>query len=144
MLFNSYEFIFAFLPVMFLGYFWLTHKKLILGSKLWLVGGSLFFYGYWNIAYVPLLLGSILVNFVIGSLLANSPRMTQLFSFLKAVKPKALLALGIIFNVSLLAYFKYTDFLLDNVNTLIGSDIPLPHIILPLGMSFLPLPRSLF
>ncbi len=74
MLFNSYAFIFAFLPVMLIGYFWLTRHRLILGSKVWLVGGSLFFYGWWNIAYIPLLLASIFVNFAIGSALADTPR----------------------------------------------------------------------
>jgi D-alanyl-lipoteichoic acid acyltransferase DltB (MBOAT superfamily) len=128
MIFNSYAFIFAFLPVMLLGYFWLLRQRLILGSKVWLVGGSLFFYGYWNVVYVPLLLGSIFVNFFVGSALANDKP-------LKVTK-KALLIFGIIFNILLLGYFKYTDFLLDNFNGLFGADIPLSHIILPLGISF--------
>lgn len=128
MLFNSYLFIFAFLPIMLIGYFWLLRQRLILGSKVWLVGGSLFFYGYWNIVYVPLLLGSILVNFFVGSALSNTYPMR--------ITKKKLLTVGIIFNIGLLAYFKYTDFLLDNFNGIFGSDIPLPHIILPLGISF--------
>ncbi len=128
MLFNSYIFIFAFLPIMLIGYFWLTHKRLILGSKVWLVVGSLFFYGYWDIAYIPLLLLSIFVNFFVGSALAEDKPMR--------ITRKALLIFGILFNVSLLAYFKYTDFLLDNFNGIFGGDIPLPHIILPLGISF--------
>lgn len=128
MLFNSYIFIFAFLPIMLIGYFWLIRKRLILGSKLWLVAGSLFFYGYWDIAYIPLLLLSIFVNFFVGSALAEDKPMR--------ITRKALLIFGILFNVSLLAYFKYTDFLLDNFNGIFGSDIPLPHIILPLGISF--------
>ncbi|MFW0696746.1 MBOAT family protein, partial [Aliarcobacter butzleri] len=49
MLFNSYEFIFIFLPVMFVVYFYLNSKRLILGAKIWLVVGSLFFYSYWNV-----------------------------------------------------------------------------------------------
>jgi hypothetical protein len=73
MLFNSYIFIFAFLPIMLIGYFWLLRQRLILGSKIWLVGGSLFFYGYWNVIYIPLLLGSILVNFFVGSAFATVP-----------------------------------------------------------------------
>lgn len=74
MLFNSYAFVFAFLPIMLVGYFWLTRHRLILGSKLWLVGGSLFFYSFWNIYYLPLLLSSIFVNFLVGSALADAPR----------------------------------------------------------------------
>ena len=128
MLFNSYIFIFAFLPIMLIGYFWLTHKRLILGSKVWLVVGSLFFYGYWDIAYIPLLLLSIFVNFFVGSALAEDKPMR--------ITRKALLIFGILFNVSLLAYFKYTDFLLDNFNGIFGAGVPLPHIVLPLGISF--------
>jgi D-alanyl-lipoteichoic acid acyltransferase DltB (MBOAT superfamily) len=128
MIFNSYEFIFAFLPVMLLGYFWLLRKRLVLGSKVWLVGGSLFFYGYWNVVYIPLLLGSIFVNFFVGSAFSNDKPLK--------VSKKSLLIFGILFNILLLAYFKYTDFLLDNFNGLFGSDVPLPHIILPLGISF--------
>ncbi len=128
MIFNSYAFIFAFLPIMLLGYFWLLRKRLVLGSKIWLVGGSLFFYGYWDIVYVPLLLGSIFVNFFVGSALADTK--------LLKVSKRALLIFGILFNVLLLGYFKYTDFLLDNFNGLFGTDVPLIHIILPLGISF--------
>lgn len=136
MLFNTYAFIFAFLPVMLIGYFGLLRKRLILGSKLWLVGGSLFFYGYWNVIYIPLLLGSIFVNFFVGSALADAPRDDKISKALKTFSAKTLLIFGIIFNVGLLAYFKYTDFLLENFNGIFGSNIPLPHIILPLGISF--------
>ena len=136
MLFNSYPFIFLFLPIMLIGYFYLTHKRLILGSKVWLVGGSLFFYGYWDIAYIPLLLFSIFVNFSLGSALVDAPRDDKLSSALKTFSAKTLLIFGIVFNVSLLAYFKYTDFLLDNFNGIFGAGVPLPHIVLPLGISF--------
>lgn len=128
MLFNSYIFIFAFLPIMLIGYFWLLRRRLIVGSKVWLVGGSLFFYGYWNIAYIPLLLFSILVNFFVGSGLANTNDLR--------FKKKSLLLFGIAFNIALLAYFKYTDFFLQNFNGIFSSNIPLPHIVLPLGISF--------
>jgi len=128
MLFNSYSFIFLFLPLMLLGYFWFLRHKLILGSKVWLVGGSLFFYGYWNVVYIPLLLGSILVNFLVGSALSGE----KLFHLSR----KMVLGFGIFFNIALLGYFKYTDFLLENVNDFWGTDLPLPDIILPLGISF--------
>ena len=120
MLFNSYAFIFAFLPIMLVGYFWLLQKRLVLGSKLWLVGGSLFFYGYWNAIYVPLLLFSIFVNFFVGSALADAPRDDRISKALKTLSAKKLLIFGIVFNVGLLAYFKYTDFLLDNFNGILG------------------------
>lgn len=128
MLFNSYIFIFAFLPVMLLIYFYLLRQKLIFGSKIWLVAGSLFFYGYWNVIYVPLLLFSIFVNFFTGSTLANEQS--------HKVRKKYLLIFGILFNVGLLAYFKYTNFLIDNLNGMFAANIPLSDIILPLGISF--------
>ncbi|MCT7525389.1 MBOAT family protein, partial [Aliarcobacter cryaerophilus] len=71
MIFNSYEFIFIFLPVMFVVYFYLNSRRLILGAKIWLVVGSLFFYSYWNVIYLPLILLSIFVNYGVGLSLVN-------------------------------------------------------------------------
>ncbi|MGE4398265.1 MAG: MBOAT family protein [Campylobacterales bacterium] len=88
--------------------------------------------------YIPLLLISIFVNFYIGSAIArhHGELRTNSSMLLKYISARTLLTLGIIFNISLLAYFKYTDFFLQNFNGVFGSDIPLPHIILPLGISF--------
>lgn len=140
MLFNSYAFIFLFLPITLIGYFWLTHKRLIIGSKLWLVGGSLFFYSYWNIYYLPLLLLSIFVNFFVGSAISDATQREKntlskknLFKYFSS---KQLLIFGILFDVSLLGYFKYTDFFLTNFNGMFHSNVPLSHIVLPLGISF--------
>ena len=121
---------------MLIGYFWLLHKRLIQASKMWLVGGSLFFYGYWNIIYIPLLLASIFVNFTVGSAMTEAPQDEIKAKVLKTFSSKTLLLFGILFNISLLAYFKYTDFFLENFNGIFGSDIPLSHIVLPLGISF--------
>ncbi|MGJ0495353.1 MBOAT family protein, partial [Aliarcobacter cryaerophilus] len=71
MLFNSYEFIFLFLPITFILYFYLLSQRLILGAKIFLVVASLFFYGYWNFSYVPLILLSIFVNYGVGLSLVN-------------------------------------------------------------------------
>ena len=70
MIFSSPKFILLFLPIAFLGYFYLNRIRLVLAGKAWLVAVSLFFYAYWNIAYLPLLVGSILFNFAIGTALA--------------------------------------------------------------------------
>ncbi|MBD3795481.1 MAG: MBOAT family protein, partial [Epsilonproteobacteria bacterium] len=107
----------------FIGYFLLAQYRYIIASKIWLILGSLFFYGYWNYIYIPLILGSIFVNYLIGSQLSRHT-------------DRNLLILGILFNVLLLGYFKYTDFFLENFNLFTDSTIPLPHIILPLGISF--------
>ncbi|MGJ0309296.1 MBOAT family O-acyltransferase [Aliarcobacter cryaerophilus] len=128
MLFNSYEFIFLFLPITFILYFYLLSQRLILGAKIFLVVASLFFYGYWNFSYVPLILLSIFVNYSVGLSLVNHEKIK--------LSSKTILIFGILFNVGLLGYFKYTDFLLENFNGIFGSNIPLPHIILPLGISF--------
>ena len=67
MLFNSYEFIFIFLPLSFFIYFYLLEKRLITGAKGFLVFASLSFYSWWNISYLPLTLTSMLFNYIVGN-----------------------------------------------------------------------------
>ncbi len=129
MLFNSYEFIFIFLPVTFFIYFYLNRKRLTEASKGFLVVSSLFFYSWWNIIYLPLILLSMIFNYVIGTSLTKDEEY-------KKVSKKQLLTIGIIGNVGLLGYFKYADFFISNVNFVTGSDIPLLHLALPLAISF--------
>lgn len=133
MLFHSYEFIFFFLPITLFIYFWLNKKRLTQASKAWLVFASLFFYSWWNIIYLPLILGSILFNFAVGSTIT---KMGDNVSIKQRISRKSLLAFGIISNIMLLAYFKYMDFFITNTNTLLGTHWDLMHIILPLGISF--------
>lgn len=71
MLFNSYIFIFAFLPCMLVGYYILKHQAYFRLSKIFLVAGSLFFYGYWNPSYVPILLSSLAINFLFAQKLVS-------------------------------------------------------------------------
>jgi alginate O-acetyltransferase complex protein AlgI len=132
LLFNSSIYIFAFLPAVFLGYFLLTHLNKIVASKLWLVAASLYFYGYWNPKYLALIIASIAVNFVVGRMLHRTKMQTNS----RPGRHKALLVVGIVFNVTLLAYFKYTDFLLAGVNALFETAFPLLHLVLPLAISF--------
>ena len=73
MIFSSPKFILLFLPIAVLGYFDLNRIRLVLAGKAWLVAVSLFFYAYWNIAYLPLLVGSILFNFAVGTALTPNP-----------------------------------------------------------------------
>jgi len=129
MLFNSYEFIFLFLPFTFFIYFFLLKQRLIIAAKGFLVFASLFFYSWWNISYLPIILSSMLFNYIIGNSLNEN------FQKVKVHK-KSLLAFGIVANVSLLGYFKYTDFLIDNFNHIFDSSIPLLHLALPLAISF--------
>jgi len=131
MLFNSYEFIFIFLPVCFLIYFYLNKKKLTTASKGWLVCSNLFFYSWWNIAYLPIILASMVFNYVIGRSLNKTSKDKD-----KGVSKKSILIFGIIFNLSLLGFFKYTDFLIENFNLAFGSNAELLKLALPLAISF--------
>jgi D-alanyl-lipoteichoic acid acyltransferase DltB (MBOAT superfamily) len=125
MLFNSYEFIFLFLPVTFAGYFFIHHKGWHQGAFLWLLGASCFFYAYWNPVYLLLFASSVLANYFFGQLLA-SQKWHKL----------PLLVGGITANLLALAYFKYADFFILNVNTVTGSSYDFLHLLLPLGISF--------
>jgi D-alanyl-lipoteichoic acid acyltransferase DltB (MBOAT superfamily) len=133
MIFNSYEFIFFFLPITFGIYFWLNKKRLTQASKAWMVFASLFFYSWWNVIYLPLILGSILFNFTIGSTIT---RINGEPSSKKRFSSKTVLTFGVIANVLLLGYFKYMDFFITNANILAGTQWDLMHIVLPLGISF--------
>ncbi|APW66135.1 membrane-bound O-acyltransferase family protein [Poseidonibacter parvus] len=133
MLFNSYEFIFAFLPITFFIYFYLNSKRLTTASKAFLVFSSLFFYSYWNIAYLPLILGSMLFNYAIGNTLAKTKKEK---TSKKTFSNKSILIFGIVCNVSLLGYFKYADFFIENFNFALGTNVDLLNLLLPLAISF--------
>ncbi len=128
MLYNSYEFILVYLPITFFVYYWLNRQRWLHAGKIFLVLSSFFFYGYWNSAYVPLLFFCQLFNYALGR------RITQEGTPHSA--KKAMLIGGILFNLLLLGYYKYTDFLLGNVNLAVGSDFDLLHLTLPLALSF--------
>src|ERR1039457_3594077 len=139
MLFNSLEFIFLFLPISLAIYFLLNKKRLTVGANTWLLFVSLFFYSWWNVKYLPLILGSILFNYTIGSLLLESDEQKK-----STISKKAILAFGLTANVLFLGYFKYMDFFINNINGLFSSNLPLLHIILPLGISFFTITQIAF
>jgi alginate O-acetyltransferase complex protein AlgI len=139
MLFNSYGFIFVFLPLSFFVYFYLNHKRLTIASKAWLAFASLFFYSWWNIMYLPLILVSILFNYVItNSMIECNNTKKSYFS------KKTLLLVALIFNVGLLVYFKYMDFFIINNNLIFDSNIELLNLALPLAISFFTLQQVAF
>jgi alginate O-acetyltransferase complex protein AlgI len=129
MLFNSYGFIFLFLPIVLLGFFLLARVHHVYAAAL-LAISSLFFYGYWNPAYVGLLLGSIICNYAFGMWIAKAGVQHA------ATRKKRLLVFAIAANLLLLGYFKYANFFLSSANSLAGSHLSLGDIILPLGISF--------
>jgi D-alanyl-lipoteichoic acid acyltransferase DltB (MBOAT superfamily) len=137
MIFSSWQFIFLFLPLTFFVYFFLNRRRLIVAGKAWLVGTSLFFYAYWDVRYLPLILCSILLNFAIGTGLSQAHHAPpKEGGRVRHANRKVVLATGITANLLLLGYYKYTDFFLSNLNTLAGTNFPLPQIVLPLAISF--------
>ena len=96
-------------------------------AKGFLVLSSLFFYSWWNIAYLPLIVGSIVFNYYLGlKLSAKSPKLPK----------RVILVFGIFVNLTLLGYFKYSDFLISNVNFIFGKQIEYLNLLLPLAISF--------
>jgi len=129
MLFNSYIFILAFLPVTFFVYFYLNTKRLTEAAKAFLVLASLFFYSYWNINYLPLILGSMLFNYVLGNILSQAGTK-------KSFKRHSTLCFGVGINLAAIGYFKYYDFFITNVNGLCGTSFEILNLMLPLAISF--------
>ena len=129
MLFNSYSFIFLFLPVVLLGFFHLARISHAYAAA-WLALASLFFYGYWNPAYVGLLLGSIVFNYACGMWIAKAGVQQ------KSRRKTHILVFAITANILLLCYYKYANFFLSSVNSIADTGLALGDIILPLGISF--------
>ena len=126
MLFNSYEFIFLFVPIVAAGFFLLSRP---LWSAAWLVAASYFFYAWWNPKYVILLLISIWFNYEIGVLIAVRAHQRRMEA------AKALLVVGVVVDLALLGYFKYAGFFVENFAALFDRH-PTIAIVLPLGISF--------
>ena len=135
MLFNSYEFIFAFLPITFIIYFYLNSKRLTEASKAFLVFSSLFFYSWWNIIYLPIILGSMLFNYIIGNSLSTKEEHKKI-NLQKTFSKRTLLTFGIMCNIVLLGYFKYADFFIENINIVTNNSMELLNLALPLAISF--------
>ena len=122
MSFNSYIFILCLLPISFIGYFALSRKKQEYGL-LWMAASSLVFYAWAGISILLLFIASLILNYIFTL-------------FIKRNNSKLILALGIILNVILLIYFKYSGFLVQNINALFSTDFIFKNIALPLGISF--------
>ncbi len=128
MLFDSYIFIFCFLPITLFGYYLFTRSKKYYVAISWLVLASLFFYGWWDPKYLILLITSISVNYVLGY---------TLWKRYQQQKDNSLLLFCSIFvNLLFIGYFKYAYFLVSNLNIFINDPIAFDPIILPLGISF--------
>lgn len=133
MLFNTYQYFLIFLPLCFLLYFSFTRKRLFILSKVFLLVASLFFYCYFKFDYIWILLCSVLFNFTAGSVLSS--RIKEC-SHQDLLYKRLLLFFFIFVNIVTLGFFKYTDFLINDVNLIFGTDFSKPGILLPLAISF--------
>jgi D-alanyl-lipoteichoic acid acyltransferase DltB (MBOAT superfamily) len=129
MLFNSYIFVFVFLPITVAGYYAIRRAGHTNTALVWLLACSYFFYGWWNTQYVLLLALTTLFNFFVG-------RYAGILWHRKAAAAYRIIAVGIAANLAVLIYFKYTGFLARTIHDLFDSALALPAIVLPLGISF--------
>jgi alginate O-acetyltransferase complex protein AlgI len=129
MLFNSFTFLFVFLPLTLMATysFGRYHQS---AAKIALTLLSLGFYAWWNPVHLPLLLGSILFNFLMGGLIQRAVEQRRVLAV------KAWITVGVLADVALLGWFKYANFVADNANLLLGTHLELHHIALPLAISF--------
>jgi alginate O-acetyltransferase complex protein AlgI len=127
MLFSSPEFLFAFLPLVFVGFVLCHRLKSRSAVMYWLIASSLFFYGWWNPRYLALIAVLIAANFGLARAIAGAGTLTA---------RKAWLVSGLVLNLGTLIYYKYTHFLLQNVNAVSDAHFFVGTIVLPLGISF--------
>ncbi len=138
MLFNSYEFIFGFLPLTLLGFYLLGHwsRAWALG---WLIAASLVFYAWWRPINVLLIAPSIIINYAAARVLLRWGADER-----RRVAARVVLIGGILFNVCFLGYFKYRNFFLFTVNNVFGTHLPLASLIMPLAISFITFQKIAF
>ncbi|GAB6051314.1 MBOAT family protein [Magnetospira thiophila] len=129
MLFNSYEYLVFFLPLVLIGFFAISRRFGREWAIVWLVLASLFYYGWWNPLYLGLMLFSMGFNFAVGRAIGQLPDP-------RSLSRRLLLMGGIACNLGLLGYYKYANFFVDNVNALFDSSLNLAPIVLPLAISF--------
>jgi D-alanyl-lipoteichoic acid acyltransferase DltB (MBOAT superfamily) len=135
MLFNSYVFIFLFLPIALAGFFLLGRSGRRGPALTWLFAASLVFYAWWNPADLPFLLSSILLNYATARALRRLPH---------GRGRRALYFAGVAGNLIFLGYCKYAGFVAGNLNALFGASWPVPHRSLPLAVSFFTFQQIVF
>lgn len=132
MAFNSYEFLFGFLPVVFCGYFFLGKWSQLLAG-IWLSMASLFFYGYGDLRALPLLVSSIVCNYYFGARLSSSAPGAGKYR-------RVYVYIAICANLTVLGFFKYANFLIRTINILLlhANYPPIDEVAvaLPVGISF--------
>ena len=124
MVFSSTIFLCIFLPIVLLGYY-ICPKK---GRNLFLLIASLVFYAWGEPKYVLLMMLSITINYVFGLLMEKNRQNTR--------RLKLMLVLSVVIDLALLCFFKYTDFVISNINAAFDTGFDLLKLALPIGISF--------
>src|SRR5881628_1881617 len=137
MLFNSYPFIFGFLPLTLAGFFLLGRGSSAWAIR-WLILASLFFYAWWRPINLLIIAPSMIVNFLLARALQRLARAERQSA------ARWVLATGIAFNVLFLGYFKYANFFATAANDAFGTNVVLARIIQPLGISFITFQKIAF
>jgi alginate O-acetyltransferase complex protein AlgI len=128
-LFNSYPFLFGFLPVA-CAVFFVIGRWSRPAAAAWLAAASLAFYAWWDIRFVPILVGSVLWNFAAGLVILNLRRRGR------GRMSTVALTVAVVTDLAVLGYFKYVNFFIDTANSAFGMGWPALGVILPLGISF--------
>ena len=129
---------FVFLPATLVG-FYLLGRVSRQAAILWLILTSLLFYGWWRPLNILIIGPSIIINYLLASFLLRLSQRGE-----QPVQSRAVLLVGLLFNVAYLGFFKYADFVTGAVNDAFGANFVLLHIILPLGISFITFQKIAF
>ncbi|NDO46184.1 MBOAT family protein [Clostridium sp. MD294] len=125
MVFSSAIFLYWFFPITFLLYFIIPNKNC---RNIILTVASIVFYAFGQLQYLPLLLFSVFCNYIFGILLSKQ--------YVSVSKRKNIVTFAVIVNIGMLCIFKYTDFFIESLNTILHTHIPTTGIPLPIGISF--------
>ena len=131
MIFSTYKFVLMFLPIVWVGYFLLNRLKFYTASKIWLVLASFYFYAQGSMEFLPTFVASVGFNYLFGVGLVKVAGHVR-----ERLLKNVIFTLGLMWNIGILGYYKYTDFFIENINAATGANIGLMNIILPIGISF--------
>ncbi len=123
--FNSFTFILIFLPILLVGWHLINKTERYEIADIFLIAMSLYFYYSFGVSFLLILILSIFVNYGLSMFMEKMPGSRN-----------ALRVIGVLFNLSLLFYFKYLGFFVDNVNVLTGASLSAKEILMPIGISF--------
>ncbi len=121
MLFSSTPFLFVFLPIVCIMYLLIKPSL----RNYWLLFASLFFYAWGEPRYLSVMLFVVLLNYVVALLFEKYP-----------TQKKLLLFTGVLANLGILVFFKYTNFIIENINLLLNLNVPDFRVVMPIGISF--------